>query len=142
MTAFSILAVEDHPIEQRLLSMLGIELGLEMCVVKCGRDAIETFKGRKDFDLILMDVSMPGDSGEDMDGLECARKIRELEEGAQRVPIIAVTAHAMLGDQGKCMEAGMDDYLSKPFTYEQFSNKIFHWLEAKQPQTSTDASGS
>jgi CheY-like chemotaxis protein len=80
-----------------------------------------------------MDWCMPGTSGDGMDGLECTQLLRESEATlGYRVTVIAITAHAMLGDKQKCLEAGMDDYLSKPYTSEQFRNKILKWINIKR----------
>jgi CheY-like chemotaxis protein len=78
---------------------------------------------KQDFDLILMDCQMPV-----LDGLEAARAIRALESGAARVPIIAVTANALVGQREKCLDAGMDDYLAKPITKEALETTIQKWL--------------
>jgi two-component system, sensor histidine kinase len=78
------------------------------------------------FDLILMDCRMP-----DISGFECTHKIRELaSESANKVPIIAVTSCVLPEDQGRCLAAGMDDYLMKPFTLEQIREKLSYWLHS------------
>jgi signal transduction histidine kinase/ActR/RegA family two-component response regulator len=104
-----ILVAEDNPINQKVVArMLEIE-GHRVTVAADGQQALE-FIEREPFDLILMDVQMPG-----MSGLEAARRIRERERArGGRIPIIALTASAMKGDRERCLEAGMDDYLSKP----------------------------
>lgn len=74
------------------------------------------------------------------DGLRCTLQIRELQEAqGHRVPIIAVTAHALAGDRERCLEAGMDDYLSKPFTLEQLQEKIQHWLQPNKENREPDS---
>ena len=74
--------------------------------------------------IILMDVSMPG-----MNGLEATAEIRKLEqENGTHTPIIGVTAHAIKGDKEKCLEAGMDDYLSKPVSPDKLTTKLFRWM--------------
>ena len=82
--------------------------------------------------MILMDVSMP-----QMNGLEATRKIRAAEAAAgRRVPIVGVTAHALKGDRERCIEAGMDDYLSKPISPRALTQKIERWIgggEARGP---------
>jgi two-component system sensor histidine kinase/response regulator len=79
------------------------------------------------FDVILMDVQLAGESG-----LSCTERIREIDTTKGRhTPIIAVTAHAMLGDKEKCLESGMDDYLSKPFTMAELKEKLARWIQEK-----------
>jgi PAS domain S-box-containing protein len=103
-----VLLVEDNPTNQMIASgWLGM-FGLRVIAVESGQRAVECME-RMDFDLVLMDVQMPG-----MDGLEATRRIRQL--GHDSVPIIALTAHAMKSDREHCLQAGMTDYLSKPFT--------------------------
>ena len=105
----NVLIAEDNPINCELAVTLLKKLGHHIHVAENGRLALEAV-GRQTFDLVLMDVQMP-----EMDGLEAARQIRALEQGTGRhLPIIAVTAHAMKGDSEQCLEAGMDDYISKP----------------------------
>ena len=88
-----------------------------------GSEAVDSFYSKKP-DLILMDMSMP-----EMDGLEATRKIRTIEnkKGLQRTPIIALTANAMKGDRERCLEAGMDDYLSKPIRKDILLQTIHKW---------------
>jgi signal transduction histidine kinase/ActR/RegA family two-component response regulator len=104
-----ILVAEDNPINQKVIARMLETEGHRVTVAADGRQALE-FIEREPFDLILMDVQMPG-----MSGLEAARRIRERERATGgRIPIIALTASAMKGDRERCLEAGMDDYLSKP----------------------------
>jgi two-component system, sensor histidine kinase and response regulator len=108
--SLQVLLAEDVPANQRLVTAVLSRRGHRTEVVTNGRDAVNLFRA-KEFDLILMDVQMPG-----MDGYESARAIRNLEqEGSRRIPIIAMTAHAFGEDRERCMTAGMDDYISKPF---------------------------
>ena len=99
--------------------MLG-ELGYQVTVARNGREAVAAIEAHP-FDLVLMDVQMP-----EMDGYEATRKIRVLqaEKGMKRVPIIGVTAHALVGDREKCLASGMDDYMSKPFSPLQLERVI------------------
>jgi CheY-like chemotaxis protein len=109
MPPLKILLAEDSPVNQKLAVALLSKYGHQVTVVDNGREAVALSRRTK-FDLILMDVQMP-----EMDGLEAAQAIREFESrGGQHVPIIAMTAHAMKGDRQLCLEAGMDDYVSKP----------------------------
>lgn len=103
-----ILLAEDGAVNQRVAVLMLESRGHEVTVANNGREAVERFRSGP-FDLILMDVQMP-----EMDGLEATRTIRGLETGGDHIPIIAMTAHAMSGDRERCLQAGMDDYLSKP----------------------------
>ena len=106
----SALIVEDEPINQQILKAILTKLGHKTRVVSDGNSAMDLMM-TTDFDVILMDVQMPG-----LDGLETTRRIRSSKkyEKIKRIPIIALTAYAMAGDKEKCIEAGMDHYLSKP----------------------------
>jgi signal transduction histidine kinase/CheY-like chemotaxis protein/HPt (histidine-containing phosphotransfer) domain-containing protein len=103
-----ILLAEDHPVNQRLTVGLLEKQGHSVHVVATGREAVAAIDAG-DFDLVLMDVQMP-----EMGGLEATRRIRAMGGRASTIPIIAMTAHAMQGDRERCLEAGMDGYVSKP----------------------------
>jgi CheY-like chemotaxis protein len=104
-----VLLAEDHPVNQQLVTRLLQRRGHTVVVAADGRKALEAYS-REPFDLILMDVQMPV-----MDGFEATAAIREQEAGGdRRVRIVAMTAHAMAGDRERCLQAGMDDYMSKP----------------------------
>jgi PAS domain S-box-containing protein len=103
-----ILLVEDNTVNQLLARRLLEKQGHSVTLVADGRRAVETFKNAA-FDLILMDVQMP-----EMDGYEATAAIRAQEDGRSRTPILALTAHAMSGDRERCLQAGMDGFISKP----------------------------
>jgi len=115
---FNILLAEDNLINQTLTIKLLETRGHRVTLASNGIEAVEAFK-KGNFDLILMDIQMPG-----MDGFEATREIRKLETGDPQqssihsIPIVAMTAHAMTGDREKCIDAGMDDYVSKPIKLE------------------------
>ncbi|MHB8898001.1 MAG: PAS domain-containing hybrid sensor histidine kinase/response regulator, partial [Thermoguttaceae bacterium] len=103
-----ILLAEDNPANQKLATYILEDRGHRVEIAGNGQEAI-CLAERNPYDAILMDLQMPG-----MDGLEATVAIRRREAGACRVPIVAMTAHAMLGDRDRCLAAGMDGYLSKP----------------------------
>jgi CheY-like chemotaxis protein len=118
-----ILVAEDHPVNQRLVTRLLEKQGHAVVVVGDGQMAVEAV-AQQEFDLILMDVQMPG-----MDGLEATAAIRAQEHAkGTHIPIIALTAHAMEGDQEDCLAAGMDDYLAKPMTADDLTAVITRQL--------------
>lgn len=108
--SFDILLAEDNIVNQRLAVKILEKYHHVVTVVGNGQEALDAIKEKR-YDVILMDVQMPI-----MGGFEATAKIREYERslGTQRTPIIALTAHAMLGDREKCIQAQMDEYLSKP----------------------------
>jgi CheY-like chemotaxis protein len=118
-----ILIAEDNEVNQLVFGQILSGLGLSYRIAGNGRTAVEmvrTFNPR----LILMDVSMP-----EMNGYEATRAIRAAEAAkGTRVPIIGVTAHALKGDREKCLDSGMDDYLSKPISPDRLGAKIGNWL--------------
>jgi PAS domain S-box-containing protein len=119
-----VLLVEDRPVNQHV----GIEMlrrfNVDVVLAEDGQQAVERTQQER-FDLILMDNQMPV-----MDGLTATRRIRELEQerGGLRTPIVALTAHAMSGDRERCLEAGMDDYVSKPFRISDIERVLAEWL--------------
>jgi CheY-like chemotaxis protein/HPt (histidine-containing phosphotransfer) domain-containing protein len=122
-----ILLAEDNSINQKLAVVLLQKAGYSVDAVENGAQALEKVQVNP-YSVILMDVQMP-----EMDGLEATRKIRELEEGTgQHIPIIAMTAHAMQGDRERCLEAGMDDYVSKPLEPKVLFNALDRWAQASQ----------
>ena len=115
----NILLVEDNPINQRITQLMLEPLIKSVELARNGKEALDMF-GTSRYDLILMDVQMPV-----MSGLLAAEKIRGLETSTQlHVPIIAITANAMLGDMEQCLAVGMDDYISKPIDPEVLIEKI------------------
>ncbi len=104
-----VLVAEDGLVNQKLVRELLHKHGHHVTIVSSGQEAIDAYRAEP-ADLILMDVQMPG-----MDGIEATRQIRQLEQNtARHIPIVAMTAHAMKGDRERCLEAGMDEYVSKP----------------------------
>ncbi|MDG4475535.1 response regulator [Thiovibrio frasassiensis] len=117
-----ILLAEDNLVNQKVAQKLLEKEGHSVVIANNGLDALEKY-GAEHFDLILMDVQMP-----EMDGFEATEKIRALEQGTTRhIPIIALTAHAMKGYSEKCLAAGMDDYVSKPFTIASLMERLDHF---------------
>jgi CheY-like chemotaxis protein len=123
-----VLVVDDDHTHRKLMELLADRLDITaQCVGSCDQAlaAMEMFS----FDLILMDCRMP-----DVDGCYCTGKIRALaNENAKKIPIIAVTGCVMPGDKERCLNAGMDDYLIKPFTLEQMHEKLRTWLQKRDP---------
>jgi signal transduction histidine kinase/ActR/RegA family two-component response regulator len=119
ISALRILLVEDNRINQKIATRLLEGQGHRVSTAENGRQGVGRFRAGG-FDLILMDVQMP-----EMDGWEATRAIRDFEAGSgRRIPIIAMTAHAMKGDREKCIEAGMDGYVSKPVVVEDLRQAI------------------
>ncbi len=117
--ALRILLAEDHPVNQKIAVRLLRKMGHQAAVARTGREAVE-LSAQQPFDVILMDVQMP-----EMDGLEATRRIREREGPmAAHTPILAMTAFAMPGDRERCLAAGMDGYLSKPFRPAELEEAI------------------
>ncbi len=118
-----ILVAEDNEVNQIVFTQILDETGYGYEIVDNGRQAVDVSANRNPR-LILMDVSMP-----EMNGLEAAAAIREREAGSDhRIPIVGVTAHALKGDRERCIEAGMDDYLSKPISPDALHKKIEKWI--------------
>ena len=117
-----VLVVEDNKVNRIVAQRTLEKLGCRVDIAVDGADALEKIQ-RKPFDLVFMDCQMPV-----MDGYEATRKVRRLSSPLSKLPIIAMTAHALQGDRELCIEAGMDEYLSKPVRIEQISEIIFRTL--------------
>jgi two-component system sensor histidine kinase/response regulator len=129
-----VLVVDDDLVHQKLMKLISDHLAIDVHLATTSGDALNLLR-TESFDIILMDWRMPV-----TDGLKCTLQIRELQEAqGHRIPIIAVTAHALTGDRERCLEAGMDDYLSKPFTLEQLQDKIQEWLKRSADDREPDS---
>ncbi|MBI1301751.1 MAG: response regulator [Alphaproteobacteria bacterium] len=116
-----ILLVEDYKANILVATALIDEFGYSYAVETDGQGALQAIK-KESFDLVLMDVQMPG-----IDGYEATHFIRQWEEeegNGRHLPIIGMTAHALIGDRERCLAVGMDDYIAKPFHPEDFREKI------------------
>ncbi|KAI9032003.1 ATPase [Hyaloraphidium curvatum] len=118
-----VLVVEDNPVNQQVALGLLKKMGIRARAVSNGREAVDAV-AEAEFDLVLMDVQMPV-----MDGIEATRVIRQLPSpSARRVPIIAMTAHALQSDRLACLEAGMSAYLTKPITFPRLREAVENWV--------------
>jgi len=114
-----VLLAEDNVVNQKLAVGVLEKLGHRVTLASNGRQAVDACR-RKTFDVVLMDVQMP-----EMDGLEATRFLRKAETvGGDHLPIVAMTAHAMKGDKQRCLEAGMDLYLAKPFRMRELADTL------------------
>ncbi len=134
-----ILLADDNQVSRNLMTRVLEKFGHRVTAVDDGREAVAAVRSGA-FDIVLMDVEMP-----EVDGFEATALIRAEERPPQRIPIIAMTAHAMSGDRQRCLEAGMDDYLSKPISRNELTAMLAKFAEAnhasahiqdRQPQTS------
>ena len=125
-TGAHVLLVEDNEVNREFGKSALELLGCRADFAHNGLDAVEAVSGT-DYDLVFMDCQMPG-----MDGYEATARIRcrEAEKGVsgRGIPIVALTAHAMRGDRKKCVDAGMNDYLSKPFNIDQLKGILEKWI--------------
>ncbi len=119
-----VLLVEDNLINQKVAVAILRKMGVVPDVASDGVEALEILS-KEPYDLVLMDVEMPR-----LDGLEAARRLRAMPEDFPNrlVPVVAMTARAMKGDQDACMQAGMNDYVPKPVTAERLWEALLHWL--------------
>ena len=125
-----LLLAEDNPVNQRLALAVLKKYGYEVDAVGNGLEALNAAMAHS-YGLILMDCQMP-----EMDGYEATRRIRERQVGRQRTPIVALTAHAMVGDREQCLECGMDDYLTKPLRPDALVATLKKWLEPPEETVS------
>ena len=115
---FNLLLAEDNLINQKVTMKILNTFGYNVIAVKDGQEVVAAVKN-ENFDLILMDLQMPN-----VDGFKATEQIRSLPDSRNRVPIIALTAHALIGDKEKCLNAGMSDYISKPISGQDLVKKI------------------
>jgi CheY-like chemotaxis protein/HPt (histidine-containing phosphotransfer) domain-containing protein len=128
-----VLLAEDNAINQEIATAMLEDTGYHVTAAENGR-VVLSMLASSDFDVILMDCQMP-----EMDGFEATRELRrrENETGGHRTPVIALTANAIGGDRERCLEAGMDDYISKPFRRDILLKTLAHWTrdERKAPSS-------
>jgi CheY-like chemotaxis protein len=125
-----ILLAEDNPVNRKLAEFMLTKAGYRLDIAENGKEAVVKYASHPEkYDLVFMDIRMP-----EMDGREATKKIRELEQNSQpadrgpHIPIIAMTAESMKGDREKCLEAGMNDYISKPIRREIVFQMIKKWV--------------
>lgn len=123
--ALRVLLAEDNPVNQRMAERMLQRLGHTVQVAPDGAAAVAAVLDGP-FDLVLMDCQMPV-----LDGYEATRAIRDLTGERGRVPVIALTANALSGDREKCLDAGMDDYLPKPFRIEELAAMLARWAAVR-----------
>lgn len=126
--AARVLLVEDNSVNQLVALGQLQRLGHECVVAGSGAEALEAIRDGR-FDLVLMDCQMPG-----IDGYEATRRIRQMDPPMSRVPVIAITAHALPGEREKCLAAGMNDHLAKPVSLEQLGAVIRLWTSRNAPR--------
>jgi len=119
-----LLLAEDNLVNQRVAMAVLKKLGLSADLASNGEEAVRACQSRR-YDLVLMDCQMP-----EVDGFQATRRIRALEAPGKHVPILAMTANAMEGDRERCLQAGMDDYLPKPVTFDALREVLARWLPA------------
>jgi CheY-like chemotaxis protein len=124
-----ILLAEDNIVNQRVAVKMLQKYGCEVVAVQNGQQALHNFQHSGPFDIIIMDCQMPI-----MDGYEATQTIRELEKkyGWRHMPVIAFTAHALKGDDQKCFQAGMDDYITKPISISELERILMRWISANK----------
>jgi two-component system, sensor histidine kinase and response regulator len=123
-----ILLVEDNKVNQMVAEAMLKKLGVKVDVAANGEEAISKVTAGNDYAVVLMDCQMPV-----LDGFAATREIRawEAAQGARRVPIVAMTAHATEGSRVLCIDAGMDDYLSKPVSMQNLGAILGKWIDEK-----------
>lgn len=125
--ALRILVADDNEINRQVARGLLSKLGHEIDLANHGGEAVELVK-KKTYDLVFMDIQMP-----ETDGIEATKRIRSLAGPVARIPIIAMTANAMDGDQTFCLNAGMDDYLTKPINRQKLETLLEKWQDRIAP---------
>ena len=129
-----VLLAEDNPVNQEIALLMLETLGCSVTVAQNGREAVDQAQTTT-YDLILMDCQMP-----ELDGFEATRLIREWEQSNSRsaTPIVALTAHATPGDREQCLAAGMNEYISKPFSMDHLRGVLTTWLQPAPTQPTVE----
>jgi signal transduction histidine kinase/DNA-binding response OmpR family regulator/HPt (histidine-containing phosphotransfer) domain-containing protein len=132
-----ILIAEDHDVNRILMERLLVKRGHRTVAAATGLEAVQ-LAGRDEIDLVFMDCQMP-----ELDGYEATERIRadELARAVRRLPIVAMTAHAMAGDRDKCLAAGMDDYVAKPLRPDEVDEMLARWLPSVAPGEQGNGNG-
>jgi PAS domain S-box-containing protein len=126
-TGVRALVAEDHEINREIMTELLRQVGIDTDIAKNGREAVEMVRTRG-YDIVFMDIQMP-----EMDGFTATREIRKLgREGIDRLPILAMTAHALTGDRQKSLDAGMSDHLTKPIDRDELGAALRRWLPGEK----------
>lgn len=135
VSGYRFLLAEDNSVNQLLAETLLRNMGHEVTIVSNGRQAVDAYQRDQNFDIVLMDVQMP-----QLDGIGATQKIRNIErtQGLPRIPIVALTAHAMATDQNRCLDAGMDDYVTKPIDKTLLQTAIAKQLGKNRAGDSTE----
>lgn len=123
MNNFNVLLVEDNPVNQEVGRTMMEAFGCHVDVASNGHEVLDRIESAR-YDIVFMDCQMPV-----MDGLEATRLIRQREkqQGKPKVTIVAITAHVTDEDRSRCLDAGMDDYLGKPFRMQDLSHMMQKW---------------
>ena len=135
LTGINVLVADDNQINRKLIQALLEEKGVHILEAKNGKQAVDLF-ATQHLDLILMDIQMPL-----MSGLDATKKIRAMEHGQQRTPIVALTANILDGDQERFIRAGFDDFLLKPIQDSNLYDLVVRWVsvEAQRPKAAANS---
>ncbi len=125
LTGARVLVAEDNSINQQLLSELLTQIGITVELAGNGQEAVSMVSASSPFDAVLMDIQMPV-----MDGYEATRLIRQMKS-AQELPILAITAHAMTEERGRCLAAGMNGHISKPINPDELYKTLVQWIQPR-----------
>lgn len=118
----TVLVVEDYPVSREVICRMLHKMGLKVDIAENGRDAVECCAHYR-YDMIFMDCLMP-----EMDGYTATRRIRKHEASGCHTPIVAITANAIGGEREQCLDAGMDEYLSKPIHAKDIDAMLYRFL--------------
>lgn len=130
---FRVLLAEDNQVNQKIATRMLEKMNLRVDAVANGQEAVQALRDRP-YDLVLMDCQMP-----EMDGFQATAAIRAGKSGTKDIPIIAMTANAMAGDEERCLQAGMNDYISKPVAFMVLESKLNRWLRIVEEKRNQEA---